>query len=113
MSREPIKCDFCVLNHDGRCNMFGMVIDHAKEYACHMDEDEYDIRWDTCCSYINEKIIPRCDNFIEYEIEGKDGLFGKCKKNNLVFYLRWFLGKKICDDHAKPKPKQLTIGSLK
>jgi len=111
--RDPIKCDFCDLNIDGHCGMFGMRVDKAVKYACHMDEGEYDIKWDVCCSCVDGKVIPKCDHFHVHEIKGKEGLFGKCDEMECMFYLRWFLGKKVCDRHAEPKPRQAKMGALR
>ena len=111
--RDPIKCDFCDLNENGHCGIFGMHVSKAVEITCHMDEDDYDIQWDVCCSYINGKVIPKCDRFHTCKIDGKNGMFGKCDAVGLVFYLRWFLGKKVCDKFDKVKPRQLEMGSLR
>lgn len=111
--RDPIKCDFCDLNDDGQCNMFGMPVERAVKYLCHMDEDDYDIQWDVCCSYVDGKVIPKCGHFTTTEVEGKNGMFGTCEKIKMTFFLRWFLGRKVCDWHTKPKARQVSMEDLR
>ena len=110
---EPLKCEYCDLNVEEECGMFGMTVEHASRYPCHMDEDKNNIKRDKCCSIIDGKVVPRCDHFEETALPGRDGMFGRCKKMKFVNYIKWFLGDKLCQDFTKAKPRQVLMDDLR